>query len=56
MPRPRRTARPVTLPAPRISAWLADIDDWDAPDADVFLATLDRAPRPASRDESAASA
>jgi len=27
-------------PPERISAWLADIEDWDSTDADVFMATL----------------
>jgi hypothetical protein len=31
------------LPSPRVSAWLADMEDWDADDAEVFVATLGRA-------------
>ena len=29
-------------PLTRVSAWLADIDDWDADDAEVFVATVGR--------------
>ncbi len=41
------TNRPRTIdPLVRVSAWLADIDDWDASDADVFVASLDKASAP----------
>ena len=36
------TNPPITVPPARVSAWLADMDDWDADDSDVFMATLAR--------------
>lgn len=38
-----RTPLDPRNPLTRVSAWLADIDDWDADDADVFIATVERA-------------
>ncbi len=38
-----RTRLDPRNPLTRASAWLADIDDWDANDADVFVATVERA-------------
>ncbi|NYF08949.1 hypothetical protein HDC94_000105 [Leifsonia sp. AK011] len=41
-----RTRNEPRNPLTRVSAWLADIDDWDADDADVFVATVERAEEP----------
>ena len=38
-----RTRLDPRNPLSRVSAWLADIDDWDADDAEVFVATVERA-------------
>ena len=43
-----RTRLDPRNPLTRVSAWLADIDDWDANDADVFVATVERAEEPAA--------
>lgn len=45
-----RGTRPVQ-PLRRVSAWLADIDDWDADDADVFIVQLGRQERLATDEE-----
>lgn len=45
-----RRPRP-DLPPPRISAWLADVDDWDADDADIFMAQVGREERLVSAEE-----
>lgn len=45
-----RRTRPVQ-PPPRVSAWLADMDDWDADDADVFIVQVGRQERLATEDE-----
>ena len=37
-----RTRLDPRNPLTRVSAWLADIDDWDADDADVFVAAVER--------------
>lgn len=47
MPQGPRIPNPLT----RVSAWLADIDDWDATDADVFVASLDKAPPPREHEQ-----
>ena len=38
-----RTRLDPRNPLSRVSAWLADIDDWDADDAEVFVAAVERA-------------
>ena len=45
-----RRTRPVQ-PPPRVSAWLTDMDDWDADDADVFIVHLGRQERLATDEE-----
>ena len=37
----------------RTSAWLADIEDWDADDAEVFMLTLKTAESPGARERDA---
>jgi len=45
-----RRTRPVQ-PLRRVSAWLADMDDWDADDADVFIVQVGRQERLANDEE-----
>ena len=51
-------ARPPRDFPQRTSAWLADIEDWDADDAEVFMLTLkpvESRPVPAREHDAAAS-
>ena len=41
-----RTRLDPRNPLTRVSAWLTDIDDWDADDADVFVAAVESADAP----------
>lgn len=50
---PRFFARRSHSPYPpqRISAWLADVDDWDADDAEVFMVQVGRQERLVTEEE-----
>lgn len=48
-----RRSHPQHPPQPpqRISAWLADVDDWDADDVEVFMVQVGRQERLVTEEE-----